>query len=351
MSLLRDGWRIRVHSRLRRQALVVASRRKAAHERVDDGNGALAFGEFRFAGELRAPEDPNGFPSRDYGHALRPISSKRVDRIVSYRPPHTGARSSRSIASRMTPFICPRDGRATLRPNFPCWFTKWCTIYRTAPAPSSRASRNRKQWPMQRKNAGSACTGTICWPTLRSMPSLCSPAHAASIDEKRHLHRGPAAEGAPQGAEGVLRLRRSRLVRAAHIACELPRLERHKTATAGDGRNVSDREHPDDHRRREYFPTTRLGAGRDDGSRMGQWRNPCVPRRADRRYPLYVEHAFDLLDRGRHRRDRKAVLVSALCHEGSGLRPLLDRARSRRQMQRTGPYRSTFRCSVNVTAT
>ena len=54
--------------------------------------------------------------------------------------------------------------------------------------------------------------------------------------------------------------------------------------------------------------------------------------------PFYAVDHVDLLDRGRGRGGRQAVLVPALRHEGPRLHPRADRARGRRQMQRAGAH-------------
>ena len=68
-------------------------------------------------------------------------------------------------------------------------------------------------------------------------------------------------------------------------------------------------------------------------------RNSRLPRRAGRRNSLHAEHDVDLLDRGRRRQCRQAVLVPALRHEGSRFHQGADRARHRRQVQRAGADR------------
>ena len=68
-------------------------------------------------------------------------------------------------------------------------------------------------------------------------------------------------------------------------------------------------------------------------------RNSRLPRRAGRRHSVHAEHDVDLLDRGRRRQCRQAVLVSALRDEGPRLHQGADRARHRRQMQRAGADR------------
>ena len=79
--------------------------------------------------------------------------------------------------------------------------------------------------------------------------------------------------------------------------------------------------------------------------RHAAWRrrDPRLPRRAGRRHSLHAEHDVDLLDRGRRRQCRQAVLVSALRHEGPRLHQGADRARHRREVQRAGARRSTCR--------
>ena len=56
-------------------------------------------------------------------------------------------------------------------------------------------------------------------------------------------------------------------------------------------------------------------------------RNSRLPRRAGRRHSLHAEHDVDLLDRGRRRQCRQAVLVPALRDEGPRLHQGADRAR------------------------
>ena len=75
--------------------------------------------------------------------------------------------------------------------------------------------------------------------------------------------------------------------------------------------------------------------------RHAAWRrrNSRLPRRAGRRHSLHAEHDVDLLDRGRRRQRRQAVLVPALRDEGPRLHQGADRARHRRQMQRAGADR------------
>ena len=95
----------------------------------------------------------------------------------------------------------------------------------------------------------------------------------------------------------------------------------------------------DHHPRREGEPAADPGAGRLDRHAIRRRRNSRLPRRAGRRHSLHAEHDVDLLDRGRRRQCRQAVLVSALRHEGSRLLQGADRARHRRQVQRAGADR------------
>ena len=103
--------------------------------------------------------------------------------------------------------------------------------------------------------------------------------------------------------------------------------------------DVSKRDLSTTHSRRAGRAAADPGAGRADRHAIRRRRNPRLPRRAGRRHPLHAEHDVDLLDRGRRRQCRQAVLVPALRHEGPRLHQGADRARHRRQMQRAGADR------------
>ena len=63
------------------------------------------------------------------------------------------------------------------------------------------------------------------------------------------------------------------------------------------------------------------------GMQYRRRRNSRLPRRAGRRHSLHAEHDVDLLDRGRRRQCRQAVLVPALRDEGPRLlKALIERA-------------------------
>ena len=93
------------------------------------------------------------------------------------------------------------------------------------------------------------------------------------------------------------------------------------------------------HPRRARGAAADPGAGRPARHAARRRRNSRLPRRAGRRHSLHAEHDVDLLDRGRRRRRRQAVLVPALRDEGPRLHQGADRARDRGQMQRAGADR------------
>ena len=103
--------------------------------------------------------------------------------------------------------------------------------------------------------------------------------------------------------------------------------------------DISRRDTLDDDPRRERIAAADPGAGRTARHAARRRRNRRLPRGAGRRHPVHAEHDVDLLDRGRRRQRRQAVLVPALRDEGPRLHQGADRARDRGQMQRAGADR------------
>ena len=74
------------------------------------------------------------------------------------------------------------------------------------------------------------------------------------------------------------------------------------------------------------------------GLQWGNGGDPGVSGRPGGGHSLHAHHDVDLLDRGCRGSGREAVLVPALCHEGSRLRSRADRTRRGRKVQRAGAH-------------
>ena len=120
-------------------------------------------------------------------------------------------------------------------------------------------------------------------------------------------------------------------------AARQPRRPRaHQAAPARAGRRVATRPEHHHHRRAGAAAARR---SRRSGCAACSTATARSPPAAPRRRPAFrsrLSHHVGLLDRGRGRRGRQAVLVPALRDEGSRLRAIADRAGGGGEMQRAG---------------
>ena len=221
------------------------------------------------------------------------------------------------------------------------------------PAASSLATtrswrRRARRWP--RPAPAGRRTWAASWPCSRSgspdkmdfgkasgiVKSLAAIARCPRAFHEFHdLHRRSPAGGPPPDPARLLRLSRSRLLWRGDAARQPCRPAAGQASPARAGRRVRTRHRLDD-ARREGLVADRAVDHRHGRPDAWQRRDPGLPRGAGGRHSLYAQHHVDLLDRGRGGCGRQAVLVPALCHEGSRLRALADRARHRGQVQRAG---------------
>ena len=131
-------------------------------------------------------------------------------------------------------------------------------------------------------------------------------------------HRRPAFAGQAPRPAHVLRLRRFRRLDRRHLPRQRDGFRHDQAAPARRRRHH--RPHPRlDHDRPAGRHAGRARADRADRHAARRWRDP---RRAGRRQGRRALHALDdehLLDRGRREPHRLALLVPALCDEGSRL--------------------------------
>src|SRR5579862_5881065 len=134
---------------------------------------------------------------------------------------------------------------------------------------------------------------------------------ASAANAHDDLHRGPAAFGAPQGSQNVLRLRGPRLLRGGDLAAQPGGPRAHQAAPAGAGGCLAAGA-GHHHRGRARHAAACACPDRALRHAVGRWRGFGLPRRAERRYPVLSLDHVGLLDRGRGGGGRAAVLVPAL---------------------------------------
>ena len=187
----------------------------------------------------------------------------------------------------------------------------------------------------RRPGRSSACTAP-------RFSRLCAIKDGRRAGKRRHedhdLHRGPAADLSPQGAARLRRLLRIRAPtpsrRCGPIA---PISSASSCASASCTMSPTAAPRPRSSASRRRLPLALAPVGPDRHAARRR-RNSRLPRRAGRGHSVHAVDHVDLLDRGRRRRGRQAVLVPALRHEGPRLYPRADRARRRGQMQCAGAH-------------
>ena len=188
---------------------------------------------------------------------------------------------------------------------------------------------------------GACATG---FPRFRAVRAACH--------ENHHLHRGPAAAGAPPGSARVLRLCRRRLLHRGDAARQPRRPRSDQAAPARPGATSSARS----------LATTMLGEKASLPlvlAPVGLLRHAARRRRNPRRAGGATRPAFPSRSRPcRSARSRtspaateKAVLVPALRHQGSRLLARICSSAPQRPNATRSCSPSICKCSASATAT